>query len=164
MSSTPFPIYTKRQKTKPLALILTLNALVWQVAKPTSSWTTRTFFPSSFLTALLLIDPHFRTYNCFRLESEQPVELINNIFVDAFPTHRGPSTMLVELTRFLRPMRGLSGSAKRQTTTWPFKTVMAAWFRSRMHSSIERAVHGQKHGQLMLAVCLYVNWQTDKSI
>ena len=30
------------------------------------------------------------------------------------------------MTRFLSPIRGLSGSAKRQTTTWPFRTVIAA--------------------------------------
>ena len=30
------------------------------------------------------------------------------------------------ITKFLSPIRGLSGSAKRQTTTWPFNTVIAA--------------------------------------
>merc|ERR1719370_1665034 len=39
------------------------------------------------------------------------------------------------ITKFLKPIRGLSGSANRQTTTCPFRTVIAAWFRSRMHSS-----------------------------
>ena len=41
------------------------------------------------------------------------------------------------ITRFLRPIRGLSGSAKRQTTTWPFRTVIAAWLRSCKINSLE---------------------------
>ena len=43
------------------------------------------------------------------------------------------------MTRFLSPMRGESGSANRQTTTWPLSTVIAAWFRSRIQSSRLRA-------------------------
>lgn len=39
------------------------------------------------------------------------------------------------MTRFLSPMRGESGSANRQTTTCPLRTVIAAWLRSNMQSS-----------------------------
>lgn len=39
------------------------------------------------------------------------------------------------MTRFLSPMRGESGSANRQTTTCPLRTVIAAWLRSSMQSS-----------------------------
>ena len=50
----------------------------------------QSFCPSSSLSDLLLIDfqtAHFRTYGCFWLELEQPVERIDNIFVDAYPTY-----------------------------------------------------------------------------
>ena len=48
------------------------------------------FYPSFFLSAFHLIDfqtPHFSSYG---LELGQPVELIENIYVDAHPTTRKP--------------------------------------------------------------------------
>ena len=45
------------------------------------------------------------------------------------------------MIRFLSPIRGLSCSAKRQTTTWLLRTILDICCRENRHWSIDRAGH-----------------------
>ena len=45
------------------------------------------------------------------------------------------------MMRFLSPMRGLSCSAKRQTTTWLLRTILDICWRVKRQWSIDRAGH-----------------------
>ena len=62
-----------------------------------SSLVTKIFLPSSFPSVFHLIDFHTlipALMTASLMELKQPVELIENVFVDAYSTHRWPTTVM----------------------------------------------------------------------